>query len=111
MVLTITFIPSNDIFSVTITVEKIAFTVQITKMSTAATTTFVEVREVSEWMTAYTQNEKTIEIAEEELIVAEPSKEEVKAQKVDSENEGKESTNKAAEVDTIDVDVETKPVK
>ena len=40
-----------------------------------------------------------------------PSKEEVKAQKVDSENEGKESTNKAAEVDTIDVDVETKPVK
>ena len=54
-------------------------------------------------------NEKATEIAEEELIVAEPSKEEVKAQKVDSENEGKESTNKAAELDTIDVDVETKP--
>ena len=54
-------------------------------------------------------NEKATEIAEEELIAAEPSKEEVKAQKVDSENEGKESTNKAAEVDTIDVDVETKP--
>ena len=53
-------------------------------------------------------NEKATEIAEE-FIAAEPSKEEVKAQKVDSENEGKESTNKAAEVDTIDVDVETKP--
>ena len=55
-------------------------------------------------------NEKATEIAEEELIAAEPSKEEVKAQKVDGENEGKESTDKAAEVDNIDVDVETKPV-
>ena len=56
-------------------------------------------------------NEKATESAEEELIVTEPSKEEVKAQKVDGENEGKESTDKAAEVDNIDVDVETKPVK
>ena len=56
-------------------------------------------------------NEKATELAEEELIVTEPSKEEVKAQKVDGENEGKESTDKAAEVDNIDVDVETKPVK
>ena len=44
-------------------------------------------------------NEKATEIAEEELIAAEPSKEEVKAQKVDRENEGKDSTDKAAEVD------------
>ena len=56
-------------------------------------------------------NEKATESAEEELIVTEPSKEKVKAQKVDGENEGKESTDKAAEVDNIDVDVETKPVK
>ena len=54
--------------------------------------------------------EKATELAEEELIVTEPSKEKVKAQKVDGENEGKESTDKAAEVDNIDVDVETKPV-
>ena len=56
-------------------------------------------------------NEKATELAEEELIVTEPSKEKVKAHKVDGENEGKESTDKAAEVDNIDVDVETKPVK
>ena len=56
-------------------------------------------------------NEKATELAEEELIVTEPSKEEVKAQKVDRENEGKQSTDRAAEVDTIDVDVETKHVK
>ena len=55
-------------------------------------------------------NEKATELAEEELIVTEPSKEKVKAQKVDGENEGKESTDEAAEVDNIDVDVETKPV-
>ena len=55
-------------------------------------------------------NEKATELAEEELFVTEPSKEKVKAQKVDGENEGKESTDKAAEVDNIDVDVETKPV-
>ena len=55
-------------------------------------------------------NEKATELAEEELIVTEPSKEKVKARKVDGENEGKESTDKAAEVDNIDVDVETKPV-
>ena len=54
-------------------------------------------------------NDKATELAEEELIVTEPSKEKVKAQKVDGE--GKESTDKAAEVDNIDVDVETKPVK
>ena len=55
-------------------------------------------------------NEKATELAKEESIVTEPLKEVVKAQKVDGENEGKESTDKAAEVDNIDVDVETKPV-
>ena len=55
-------------------------------------------------------NEKATEIAEE-FIAAEPSKEEVKAQNVDGEDKGKESTDKADEVDTIDVDVETKPEK
>ena len=40
--------------------------------------------------------EKATKLAEEELIVTGTSKEKVKAQKVDVENEGKESTDKAA---------------
>ena len=39
-------------------------------------------------------NEKATELAEEEIIVTKPSKEEVEAQKVDRENERKESTDK-----------------
>ena len=37
----------------------------------------------------YNANEKATELAEEEIIVTKPSKEEVEAQKVDRENEGK----------------------